>query len=39
MTCMDEMIGEENPVRVIDALVRALNIEQLGFNKPKPEYK
>ena len=35
---MNELIGEENPVRVIDALVKALNIEQLGFVKPKPEY-
>ena len=38
MQCMDELIGDENPVRVIDALVRALNIEQLGFVKPKMEY-
>ena len=35
---MDELIGDENPVRVIDALVSALNIEQLGFVKPKMEY-
>ena len=38
MLCMDELIGDENPVRVIDALVSALNIEQLGFVKPKMEY-
>ena len=38
MVCMDELIGDENPVRVIDALVKALNIKQLGFVKPKPEY-
>ena len=35
---MNELIGEENPIRVIDALVKALNIEQPGFVKPKPEY-
>ena len=38
MVCMDELIGDENPVRVIDALVIALNIKQHGFVKPKPEY-
>ena len=36
---MDELIGDENPVRVIDALVKALDIRQLGFAKPKPESK
>ena len=35
---MDEMIAGDNPVRVIDALVKALNIGQPGFVKPKPEY-
>ena len=33
---MDEWIGAENPVRLIDALVEALNIDQLGFAKAKP---
>ena len=44
MVCMDELIGDENPVRVIDALVKAFpkdpaeNIGQPGIVKPKPEY-
>ena len=38
MQCIDEMICDENPVWVIDALVKALNIKQLGFVKLKPEY-
>ena len=37
MNCMDELIGTENPVRVIDALVEALNIDELGFAKGKLE--
>ena len=37
MNCMDEWIGAENPVRLIDALVEALNIDQLGFAKAKLE--
>ena len=32
---MDEWIGTGNPVRVIDALVEALNIDELGFAKAK----
>ena len=37
MNCMDEWIGTGNPVRVIDALVEALNIDELGFAKAKLE--
>ena len=33
---MDEWIGAENLVRVIDALVDALRIDELGFAKAKP---
>ena len=36
MNCMHEWIGTENPVRVIDALVEKLMIEELGFAKAKP---
>ena len=35
---MDEMIEEENLVRVINALVKVLNLKQLGFLKPKSEW-
>ena len=35
MNCMNELIGAENPVRVIDALVDAMNIDELGFAKAK----
>ena len=34
---MDEWIGTGNPVRVIDALVEALNIDWLGLLKVKLE--
>ena len=37
MNSMDEWIGPGNPVRVIDALVEALNIDWLGFAKAKLE--
>ena len=36
MNCMDEWIAAENPVRVIDALVEELKIDELGFSKAKP---
>ena len=36
---MDDLIAEDNPVRVIDALVNALDLEQLNFIKSKPEHK
>ena len=37
MNCMDELIGAENPVQVIDVLVEALNIDEHGFAKAKQE--
>ena len=37
MNCMDEWIGAENPVRVIDALVEELKIDELGIAKAKLE--
>ena len=33
---IEELVGEDNPVRVIDAFVDGLNIEKLGFTKNKP---
>ena len=40
MNCMDEWIGAENSVRVIDAwyLVDVLKIDELGFAKAKPAH-
>ena len=37
MNCMNEWIAAENPVRVIDALVEELKIDELGFAKAKLE--
>ena len=37
MNCMDGWIGTGNPVRVIDALVEELNVDELGFAKAKLE--
>lgn len=33
---IEQMVDEENPVRVIDAFVDGLNIEKLGFTKARP---
>jgi transposase len=33
---IEQMVDEENPVRVIDAFVNGLSIEKLGFTKAKP---
>ena len=35
--CLDDWIDENNPVRVIDAFVEALNLAQLGFTGVEPE--
>ena len=34
--CVDDYIGEENAVRVIDAYVNSLDLQMLGFARPKP---
>ena len=31
--CLDDWIDENNPVRVIDAFVEALNLAELGFRR------
>lgn len=31
--CLEDYVGEENPVRVIDAFVEALNLGELGFDQ------
>jgi transposase len=34
--CLDDFIGEGNPVRVIDAFVAELNLGELGFDRTVP---
>ena len=35
--CLDDWIDENNPVRVIDAFVDALDLGELGFGGIEPE--
>ncbi|MPN05823.1 hypothetical protein SDC9_153077 [bioreactor metagenome] len=35
--CVEDYIGEDNPVRVIDAFVNSLDMEALGFHRSQPE--
>ena len=35
--CLDDWIDEDNPVRVIDALVDSMNLGELGFDGVVPE--
>lgn len=32
---LDEIVGEENPVRIIDAYVEHLDVEECGFQRPE----
>ena len=34
--CLDDYIGEDNPVRVVDAFVEELDLDALGFEGVKP---
>jgi transposase len=34
--CIEDYIGEDNPVRVIDAFVNGLDIEKLGIKRATP---
>ncbi|SFA89656.1 Transposase, partial [Collimonas sp. OK607] len=34
--CLDDFIGEDNPVRVIDVFVDELNLVELGFERMQP---
>ena len=34
--CLDDWIDEDNPVRVIDAFVEALDLAELGFEGVDP---
>lgn len=35
--CLDDFVGEDNPVRVIDVYVDELNLADLGFESVQPE--
>jgi transposase len=35
--CLDDWIGEDNPVRVIDVFVDELDLAELGFSGVDPE--
>jgi len=34
--CLDDYIGEDNPVRVVDAFVEELDLRELGFEGAEP---
>ena len=34
-SCLEEMISEDNPVRIIDLFVDSCNLEELGFSNSK----
>ena len=34
--CLDDFITEDNPVRVIDAFVEELDLQELGFDRAAP---
>lgn len=38
-THIDEMIEEDNEVRVIEAFVESLNMEEMGIKRSKPNKK
>lgn len=35
--CIDDLIGDDNPVRVIDAFVDSLDLKELGFLRSEPK--
>lgn len=37
--CFDELIENDNPVRMINAFVESLNMEKIGFTKSTPKVK
>jgi transposase len=34
--CIEDYVGKDNPVRVVDAFVNQLDMDELGFEKAKP---
>ena len=37
--CLDEIVEEENEVRVIDLYVESIKLEEIGFKKYEPNKK
>lgn len=35
--CLDDYVGEDNPVRAVDAFVEQLDLKQLGFARAEPK--
>ncbi len=35
--CIDDYVGEDSPVRVIDAFVDQLDMDSLGFKRTRPK--
>ena len=35
--CLNDFVSEDNPVRVVEAFIDALNLEQLGFSGVVPQ--
>ena len=35
--CLDDWIGEDNPVRVVDVFVDELDLAELGFSRVDPK--
>ena len=35
--CLDDFVPEDNPVRVVEAFIDALNLEKLGFAGVVPQ--
>ncbi len=36
--CIEDLIGQDNPVRVIDAFIDSLDLEQAGFQRATPNW-
>lgn len=34
--CIDDLIGQDNPVRVIDAFIDSMDVDELGFQRSVP---
>ena len=34
--CIDDLIGQDNPVRVIDAFIDSLDMDEAGFQRATP---
>ncbi len=34
--CLEDFVGEDNPVRIVDAFVNELDLQELGFDGTDP---